>query len=184
MDMSTKTISTDSNSSSGQNDSDNMNSDGEENGLRQKFFYRGNLIIGGESNNNHFHKMQLGKLVSRSVTKALSYVRDVEACHPFFAQDPFTAEYRKMKRRREFPCKLCADVFPNLRALKGHNYSHLNSAGDGPFRCNICLCSMDYKVALIRHMGTHNGDQPYKCSLCNYAFAIKGNVSYEKFRNF
>lgn len=49
-------------------------------------------------------------------------------------QDAFTAEFRKMKLRGEFPCKLCKAIFPNLRALKGHNRIHLTAAGSGPFR--------------------------------------------------
>lgn len=68
------------------------------------------------------------------------------------AQDAFTAEFRKMKLRGEFPCKLCTAVFPNLRALKGHNRIHLSAAGAGPYRCNMCPYSIHDKAALIRHM--------------------------------
>lgn len=99
------------------------------------------------------------------------YSRDDEE-----AQDPsFTAEFRKMKLRGEFPCKLCTAVFPNLRALKGHNRIHLSAAGSGPFRCNMCPYSIHDKAALIRHMRTHNGDRPYECAICNYAFTTKAN---------
>lgn len=90
-------------------------------------------------------------------------------------QDAFTAEFRKMKLRGEFPCKLCTAVFPNLRALKGHNRIHLSAAGSGPFRCNMCPYSVHDKAALIRHMRTHNGDRPYECAICNYAFTTKAN---------
>lgn len=72
-------------------------------------------------------------------------------------QDAFTSEFRKMKLRGEFPCKLCTAIFPNLRALKGHNRIHLTAAGSGPFRCNMCPYSINDKAALIRHMRTHNG---------------------------
>ncbi|XP_037936796.1 ras-responsive element-binding protein 1 [Teleopsis dalmanni] len=92
------------------------------------------------------------------------------------AQDVFTAEFRKMKLRGEFPCKLCNAVFPNLRALKGHNRVHLSSVGPaGPFRCNMCPYSICDKAALVRHMRTHNGDRPYECAVCNYAFTTKAN---------
>lgn len=90
-------------------------------------------------------------------------------------QDAFTAEFRKMKLRGEFPCKLCTAIFPNLRALKGHNRIHLTAAGAGPFRCNMCPYSIHDKAALIRHMRTHNGDRPYECAICNYAFTTKAN---------
>lgn len=91
------------------------------------------------------------------------------------SQDVFAQEFRKMKLRGEFPCRLCTSVFPNLRALKGHNRNHLNSALNGTYRCNMCPHSSLDKAALIRHMRTHNGDRPYECSLCNYAFTTKAN---------
>ncbi|XP_055371231.1 uncharacterized protein LOC129605474 [Condylostylus longicornis] len=92
------------------------------------------------------------------------------------AQDSFTAEFRKMKLRGEFPCKLCTAIFPNLRALKGHNRIHISAAGNaGPYRCNMCLYSIHDKAALVRHMRTHNGDRPYECAVCNYAFTTKAN---------
>ncbi|XP_062700297.1 uncharacterized protein LOC109428470 isoform X2 [Aedes albopictus] len=91
------------------------------------------------------------------------------------AQDAFTAEFRKMKLRGEFPCRLCTAVFPNLRALKGHNRIHVSAAGPGPYRCNMCPYMINDKATLIRHMRTHNGDRPYECALCNYAFTTKAN---------
>lgn len=91
------------------------------------------------------------------------------------SQDLFAVEFRKMKLRGEFPCRLCTAVFPNLRALKGHNRAHLNGNNNGMYRCNMCPHSSMDKAALIRHMRTHNGDRPYECSLCNYAFTTKAN---------
>ncbi|XP_044739939.1 ras-responsive element-binding protein 1 [Chrysoperla carnea] len=90
-------------------------------------------------------------------------------------QDQFASEFRKMKQKGEFPCRLCSAVFPNLRALKGHNRAHLTGNGNGPYRCNMCPHSSTDKAALVRHMRTHNGDRPYECSLCNYAFTTKAN---------
>lgn len=91
------------------------------------------------------------------------------------SQDLFAQEFRKMKLRGEFPCRLCTAIFPNLRALKGHNRQHLNGTTNGTYRCNMCPHSSIDKAALIRHMRTHNGDRPYECSLCNYAFTTKAN---------
>lgn len=91
------------------------------------------------------------------------------------SQDVFATEFRKMKLRGEFPCRLCTAIFPNLRALKGHNRTHLNGMNNGTYRCNMCPHSSTDKAALIRHMRTHNGDRPYECSLCNYAFTTKAN---------
>lgn len=91
------------------------------------------------------------------------------------SQDSFAIEFRKMKLRGEFPCRLCTAIFPNLRALKGHNRAHLSGNTNGTYYCNMCPHSSIDKAALIRHMRTHNGDRPYECSLCNYAFTTKAN---------
>ncbi|XP_047002691.1 ras-responsive element-binding protein 1-like [Schistocerca americana] len=85
-------------------------------------------------------------------------------------QDLFAAEFRRMKLRGEFPCRLCDAVFPNLRALKGHSRAHL-SAGC----CNVCPFTHSDRTILLRHMRSHNGDRPYECALCNYAFTTKAN---------
>lgn len=90
-------------------------------------------------------------------------------------QDNFTAEFRRMKLRGEFPCRLCPAKFPNLRALKGHNRVHLSGTGPGPYQCNMCPHASLDKAALVRHMRTHNGDRPYECAVCNYAFTTKAN---------
>lgn len=90
-------------------------------------------------------------------------------------QDSFAAEFRRMKLRGEFPCRLCPAKFPNLRALKGHNRVHLSGNGPGPYRCNMCPHASLDKAALVRHMRTHNGDRPYECAVCNYAFTTKAN---------
>ncbi|KAM3961452.1 LOW QUALITY PROTEIN: uncharacterized protein ACR2FA_004568 [Aphomia sociella] len=90
-------------------------------------------------------------------------------------QDNFAAEFRRMKLRGEFPCRLCPAKFPNLRALKGHNRVHLSGTGPGPYQCNMCPHASLDKAALVRHMRTHNGDRPYECAICNYAFTTKAN---------
>ncbi|KAI8432741.1 hypothetical protein MSG28_013700 [Choristoneura fumiferana] len=91
------------------------------------------------------------------------------------SQDNFAAEFRRMKLRGEFPCRLCPAKFPNLRALKGHNRVHLSGTGPGPYQCNMCPHASLDKAALVRHMRTHNGDRPYECAVCNYAFTTKAN---------
>ncbi|XP_071628644.1 uncharacterized protein [Temnothorax longispinosus] len=91
------------------------------------------------------------------------------------AQDAFTAEFRKMKLKGEFPCRLCTSVFPNLRALKGHNRAHMNVEPGMPYPCNMCPFTIADKGALMKHLRSHNGDRPFECSLCNYAFTTKAN---------
>ncbi|CAG0884568.1 unnamed protein product [Darwinula stevensoni] len=86
--------------------------------------------------------------------------------------EDLSLEIREMKLKGEFPCRLCSMVFPNLRALKGHNRMHLNLA---PYRCNMCTYTSTDKSTLIRHMRTHNGERPFECRLCQYAFTTKAN---------
>ncbi|XP_012266949.2 ras-responsive element-binding protein 1 [Athalia rosae] len=95
--------------------------------------------------------------------------------HDEEVQDAFSAEFRRMKLRGEFPCRLCTAVFPNLRALKGHNRAHMGVGPGTPYPCNMCPYTSTDKTALVRHLRSHNGDRPYECSLCNYAFTTKAN---------
>ena len=90
---------------------------------------------------------------------------------PPFEDDPVIKE---MKLKGEFPCSLCPSVFPNLRALKGHNKEHL---GKAPYRCNVgnCTYSSNDKSTLTRHMRRHTGEKPFECKICNFGFTTKAN---------
>ena len=90
---------------------------------------------------------------------------------PPFDDDPVIKE---MKLKGEFPCSLCPAVFPNLRALKGHNKEHL---GKAPYRCNVgtCTYSSNDKSTLTRHMRRHTGEKPFECKICQFGFTTKAN---------
>lgn len=90
-------------------------------------------------------------------------------------QDDFAHEFRKMKLKGEFPCKLCTMIFPNLRALKGHNRAHMNVGPNEPYPCNMCPYSSTDKQTLIKHLRSHNGDRPFECKECHFAFTTKAN---------
>lgn len=91
-------------------------------------------------------------------------------------ENDFLNRVRDMKRRGEFPCRLCTKVFRNLRALKGHARVHIAGIRNSrPYQCNICLFSTTDKSVIIRHIRNHNGDHPYKCQLCLSTFTTKAN---------
>ena len=81
---------------------------------------------------------------------------------------------RDMKLKGEFPCRLCPAVYPNLRALKGHNKEHWDKP---PYVCNVAQCtySTSDKGTLARHMRIHTGDKPFECKECNFGFTTKAN---------
>merc|ERR1719410_3153790 len=81
---------------------------------------------------------------------------------------------KEMKLKGEFPCRLCPAVFPNLRALKGHNKEHLLSP---PFECNVGTCRYNTsdKSNLLQHMRGHTGQKPFECKICNFGFTTKAN---------
>ncbi|XP_037077789.1 ras-responsive element-binding protein 1-like [Pollicipes pollicipes] len=87
-------------------------------------------------------------------------------------EDPAFEHIRTMKAKGEFPCRLCDQVFPNLRAMKGHNRLHMSAT---PYECNVCPFSSGDKSTLTRHMKDHNGERPYECRICKYAFTTKAN---------
>lgn len=47
--------------------------------------------------------------------------------------------------------------------------------GADGYRCNMCPHAALDKVALQRHMRTHNGARPFECALCRFAFTTKAN---------
>ncbi|XP_036359801.1 ras-responsive element-binding protein 1 isoform X4 [Octopus sinensis] len=76
------------------------------------------------------------------------------------------------KKKSSYTCTYCNQIFPNTRAAKSHERSHL---GLSPYQCKSCSYSSPDKSTLIRHMRTHNGERPYQCKLCSYPFTTKAN---------
>ena len=105
----------------------------------------------------------------KSVTRTPGPIEDFEN-----VVDEHEEELKGMKLKGEFPCRLCSAVYPNLRALKGHNKEHMTKA---PYTCNVgnCTYSSNDKGTLVRHMRTHTGEKPFECTICNFGFTTKAN---------
>ena len=119
--------------------------------------------ITSEHSGNSMHSEPEGKRMRLSAS--------AEEAEPFLDDDPVIKE---MKMKGEFPCSQCPAVFPNLRALKGHNKEHL---GKAPYKCNVGTCSYisNDKSTLTRHMRRHTGEKPFECKVCNFGFTTKAN---------
>ncbi|XP_014278963.1 oocyte zinc finger protein XlCOF6 [Halyomorpha halys] len=125
-----------------------------------------------EQNNNNIDGYSMADLTSKNEFLACLHLKKSPEVREDEEQDCFIQEYRRMKLKGEFPCRLCRSTFPNLRALKGHNRVHMSY---GVLQCNLCPYADTDKNGLLRHMRCHNGDRPYECSLCNFAFTTKAN---------
>ena len=88
-------------------------------------------------------------------------------------EDPMADAIRLMKAKGEFPCRLCDQVFRNLRGMKGHARDHFKKKP--PYHCNVCTLFYPDRAALGRHMKIHTGERPYECRRCNFAFTTKAN---------
>nr|XP_045593783.1 ras-responsive element-binding protein 1-like isoform X1 [Procambarus clarkii] len=113
-----------------------------------------------------------GRIAAAATTTASSVSPLVSSASVLSHDEQFAREYRDMKLNGQYPCRLCKDIFANLRKLKSHNLVHMVAP---PYRCNLCSFFSNDKNTLKEHMKSHKGDTPYECNICNLAFTTKAN---------
>lgn len=72
-----------------------------------------------------------------------------------------------------FSCSFCKQSFKNSKGLKRHNRLHKQNGST--FTCHLCPYNSVDKSTLIRHLRTHNGERPFQCAICKFAFTTKAN---------
>lgn len=73
-----------------------------------------------------------------------------------------------------FRCESCRLSFKSSNAFRRHNRGHTATGGHS-HSCPHCPYKSLDKSTLIRHQRTHNGERPFQCAICKYAFTTKAN---------
>ena len=133
--------------------------------------------------------------------------RDVQCdlCGNFFLSQGYLRQHRQYvhQEERNFSCELCEVSVKTEALLKRHMARHTNVKNEV---CQVCGRSFRVRSDLLRHMVRHDsskrtfkceecgkaffedqklkqhrrihtGDKPFKCHLCAYKCAVKGNLT-------
>lgn len=91
--------------------------------------------------------------------------------------DPMVESDVKLLERQlqdqQYLCKICHLEVRSVNTLRRHQ--RLHDAGGQLYACHYCKYTSLDKSSLIRHLRTHNGERPYQCTICKYAFTTKAN---------
>ena len=83
-----------------------------------------------------------------------------------------TAETRHM-------CTICKRGFSTEASLKRHNKSHMPTAANYKYNCDVRGCTWlgsDNYAAYIAHKATHTGKKPFQCSQCDKSYTSKQSL--------
>ena len=91
--------------------------------------------------------------------------------------DPMVEEDVKLLEKQlqdqQYLCKICHLEVRSVNTLRRHQ--RLHDSGGQLYACHYCTYTSLDKSSLIRHLRTHNGERPYQCTICKYAFTTKAN---------
>lgn len=88
--------------------------------------------------------------------------------------DPMVEDDVKLLERQlqdqQYLCKICKLEVRSVNTLRRHQ--RLHDSGGQLYACHYCKYTSLDKSSLIRHLRTHNGQRPYQCTICKYAFTV------------
>lgn len=74
----------------------------------------------------------------------------------------------------KFACDTCGQPFSSFVDLKQHKMQH---DSERKFNCSLCPKTFKGISGLKQHIsGFHYKIKPYSCSVCHYAYALKGDM--------
>lgn len=74
----------------------------------------------------------------------------------------------------KFACDTCGQPFESFVQLKQHKLDH---DSERKFNCSLCPKTFKGISGLKQHIsGYHYKIKPYSCPVCNYAYALKGDM--------
>ena len=75
------------------------------------------------------------------------------------------------------PCEHCGKIFTKRQYERHYKSTHMPEK-DKTYLCAICvpLKGFNYRNKFEEHMNVHNGEKPFKCKMCNAAYASSGNL--------
>ncbi|XP_019865585.2 zinc finger protein 90 homolog [Aethina tumida] len=81
----------------------------------------------------------------------------------------------KIKRKRQYSCKVCNQVFKDYESVKEHRkeYKHVRQKRHS---CPTCNKTFQCNYRLKEHIRTHTGERPNVCDTCNKRFNSKSDL--------